>query len=84
MSPHPIEVGPPPGNATQDESTVRGVDNPAVVIAGLTHCGKRAAHLRYLIDHFGVPALVGLDLESLLAHVRESPSARGDVVLASL
>ena len=61
-----------------------GVDNPVPVVACLTYCGKGATHLRDLVDDLGVSALVRLDLQPLLAHIRESSSARGDIVLASL
>ena len=80
----PIEVSPPPSEAAQNEAALGSVDNPVPVVACLTYCGKRATHLRDLVDDLGVSALISLDFQPLLPHIGESSSARRDVVLASL
>ena len=61
--------------AVQNEAALGVIHHPVASIAGGTHGSKWATHLGYLVHHCGVLALIGLNIQDLLAQIGHPASA---------
>ena len=77
-----LEVGLPSGLEVPNTSGMRCIVNPVSVVARLAHRNQWPTYLNDLVEDLRVPTFIRLYNQLMLAHVRHSEPARGDVVLS--
>ena len=75
------ELRPLPGLAVQNEPALRRAHHPIALVASSAHGGEWPTYFTDQIQPGGVFALVGLDIQNLLAHIGYPGVARRDIAI---